>query len=99
MQAPARLVAASFLVLLTIFCRLIPEWDYGIYDKTKFWYAVQNFFGGFFAVCLPSIAILFLWPVVVRGNVQQRIIAIFLSIISALGAIPGWLMICGKFFG
>ncbi|MEI8290314.1 MAG: hypothetical protein WCH99_12660 [Verrucomicrobiota bacterium] len=97
LHASARLVAGFILMVLTISCRLMPEWDYGIYDKTKFWVAAQNFLVEFSAVCLPSIAILFLWPLVIRGTPKQKVAAIVVSAISALIAIPGWLGVVGKF--
>src|SRR5580692_4098879 len=97
LHATARLVVGFFLEVLMVFVGLIPTWDYGVYDKTKFWYAANNFFAEFLMVFLPTITILFLLPVIIRGSGPQKILAIILSLLPAWLAFNGWQNVIYRF--
>lgn len=97
LRARPRLIVAGILEIAMVLVGLQPEWDYGIYNKTKFWYAANNFFKEFLVVLLPTVAILFLLPVIVRGSLQQKIAATIIALIAACIAIPVWLEIIGDF--
>jgi hypothetical protein len=97
LKAKSRFAVAGALEIIAVLVGMRPEWDYGLYDKTKFWYAADNFFKEFLVVLLPSMAIVFLLPVIVRGSFQQKIGAIVLVLPAALIAIPIWLEIIRRF--
>jgi hypothetical protein len=97
LRATLRLVVGGGLELLMLFVGSLPVWDYGVYDKTKFWNSASNFIQEFAAVFLPTIVILFLLPVIIRGSRPQKILAIVFSLLPAWLAITGWIEIISRF--
>src|SRR5882672_9711227 len=92
-----RLLIGLLLEIATLLIGWMPVWDYGVYDQTKFWYAAQNFCKEFLVIFLPTITMLFLLPVIIRGSPAQKIAAIILSLLPVWIAIPGWLEIIARF--
>lgn len=85
-----RLVVSGFLEILTLVVCAIPTWDYGVYDRTKFWYAFSNFFVEFAVAFLPTVAILFLFPILRWGSHSQKFSAAILLMPAAWFGFMGW---------
>jgi hypothetical protein len=93
-----RLVAAASLQITALFVGMFfPDWDYGLYDDTKFWYAMENMSHEFLFVSLPTIALLFLIPVFWHGTSRQRFIAIVLSVFPTVIGVSAWYEIARRF--
>lgn len=87
----SRIVVSLVLQLLMFLIGLcLPEWDYGIYDKTKFWYALNNFVSEFSMLFLPTVAVFFLIPVFFRGSSWEKIVALIISLFPTWLAVQGW---------
>ncbi len=49
----------------------------------------------FLLACIPTVTVLFLLPVIIRGSFSQRLIAIILSICPAWIGFYGWTAVIG----
>ena len=52
----------------------------------------------FLFVFVPTIAILFLFPVIIRGSLSQKLIAIVLSLFPAWMTFSGWMAVSDRLF-
>ena len=52
----------------------------------------------FLRACVPTVTVLFLLPVIIRGSFSQRLIAIILSICPAWIGFYGWAAVVGGLF-
>jgi hypothetical protein len=93
LHAFGRIVASLICLLLILVIRL-PEWDYGLYNDTKFWYFVCNYSTFAVPAFFSAVAILFLLPVIIRGSPKERITAAVLLLLpSVIAAFTWWIAI------
>lgn len=91
LHAFGRIVVSLICVLLIFVIRLgLPEWDYGLYNDTKFWYFVCNYSAFALPAFFSTVAILFLLPVIIRGSHKERITAAVLLLLPSVIAVFTW---------